>query len=81
MDVRRHLGPLFGPGAGLALGHEVAQQAEPPGSEDDDDGRDEEHRPPDGAQGGSDPVPRDQDEEPGCGEECPAEDAPEQTPA
>ena len=48
VDVGRHLGPLLGQGAGLALGDEVAHQAEPPGPEDDDAGRHDEHGATDG---------------------------------
>ena len=49
VDVGRHLGPLLGQGPGLALGHQVAHQAEPPRPEDHHDGRDDQqgaaHRP------------------------------------
>ncbi len=39
--MRRHLGPLLGPDAGLALVDEVAHQSEPPRPEHDDGGRDD----------------------------------------
>ena len=42
VHVRRHLRPLLGQRPRLALGDEVAHQAEPPGAEDDDAGRDHE---------------------------------------
>jgi len=55
MDVRRHLAALR-PGAGPGLAMRSRSKLSHQGR-DDDDGRDEEHRPPDGAQGGSDPCP------------------------
>ena len=60
VDVRGHLGPLLGPGAGLALGDEVAHQAQPPGPEDDHGGRDDQCRTADGLQGRDRGVPLDQ---------------------
>ena len=50
--VSRHLRPLLGQGAGLPLGDQVADEAEPPRAEDDDDSSHDEHRPADRSQGG-----------------------------
>ena len=64
VDVGRHLRPLLGQRTRLALGDEVAHQAQPPGAEDDDAGRDDEHGAADGPQGGDRGVALDQDGDP-----------------
>ena len=57
MDVRGHLGPLFGPGSGLALGEEVAHQPQPPRPENDDDGGQEQDGASNGPQRGGRRMP------------------------
>ena len=60
VDVGRHLGPLLGQRTRLALGDEVADQAQPPGAEDDDARRDDEGGAADGPQRGDRGVALDQ---------------------
>ena len=75
MDVGRHLGPLLGQCAGLALGDEVPGEAEPPGPEDDDGRRNHQCGTPHGPQGRHGGVSLDQQDDPAGGDEDTDENA------
>ena len=64
VDVGGHLGPLLGPGPGLALRHQIADQGDPPRTEDDHDGRNDQEGATDRPQRRRAGVPGDQDQSP-----------------